>query len=376
MKKIFAFTILFLLNLFFYSCANVISYESYIISSNPKIKRIERGDHDVCLSLKLNFDSQDIMQSKLYWRCRLTFAKYRLKPRGSSQESNDIEDEIANLVAQISLKLASDSMENLYTQNQKLDNFHHNRCLKLGYEVEGDDRKKIEEYFSCRKALIDEYNLSAPYGNEEYLKYKNDSYDIGFAIDQVIARNLKKQQEAKEKYPNCVKFPLHSQNYKNCTKAIEENKDCLSNIIDKIYKKDGEEKIICQRKAYEIYGDELLIDFDVRQKEIAKDNFIADSSNRNNLEALGLKAKMFSVESKEKARENNSLQEDKERQKMQRQKINSRINLYTKSEITHLRRRFISNCQKDLNNKINDYQNELRQQCDKMLEFDEIIDSN
>jgi len=376
MKKIFAFTILFLLNLFFYGCANVISYESYIISSNPKIKRIERGDHDVCLSLKLNFDSQDIMQSKLYWRCRLTFAKYRLKPRGSSQESNDIEDEIANLVAQISLKLASDSMENLYTQNQKLDNFHHQRCLKLGYEVESNDRKKIEEYFACRKALIDEYKLSAPYGNEEYLKYKNDSYDIGFAIDQVVARNLKQQKEAQEKYPNCVKFSLNSQNYKNCTKAIQENKDCLSKIIDKIYKKDGEEKIICQRKAYEIYGDELLIDFDARQKEIAKDNFIADSSNRNNLEALGLKAKMFSVESKEKARENNSLQEDKERQKMQRQKINSRINLYTKSEITHLRRRFISNCQKDLNNKINDYQNELRQQCDKMLEFDEIIDSN
>ena len=162
----------------------------------------------------------------------------------------------------------------------------------------------------------------------------------------------------------------------NVAKAIEENKNCLSKIIDKIYKKDGEEKITCQRKAYEIYGDELLIDFDSRRKEIAKDNFIADSSNRNNLESFGLKAKMFSVESKEKASENNSLQEDRERQKMQRQKINSRINLYTKSEITHLRRRFISNCQKDLNNKINEYQNELRQQCDEMLEYDEIITSN
>jgi hypothetical protein len=374
MKKIFAFTILILLNLLFYSCANVTNYEPYIISSNPQIKRIERGDHDVCLSLKLNFDSQDIMQSKLYWRCRLTFAKYRLKPRGSSQVSNEIDDKIANLVAQISLKLASDSIENLYTQNQKLDNFHHNRCLKLGYEVETDDRKKIEEYFTCRKALIDEYNLSAPYGNEEYLKYKNDSYDIGFAIDQIISRNLKKQQEAKDKYPNCVKYSLYSQNYKNCIKAIEENKNCLSKIIDKIYKKDGEEKIICQRKAYEIYGDKLLIDFDVRQKEIAKDNFIADSSNQNNLEALGLKAKMFSVESKEKASENNSLKEDQEKRKIQQQNINSRSNLYTKSELTHLRRRYISSCQKDLNNKIFEYQNELRQQCDQMLEYDEIIE--
>ena len=374
MKKIFAFTILILLNLFFYSCANVTNYEPYLISSNPQIKRIERGDHDVCLSLKLNFDSQDIMQSKLYWRCRLTFAKYRLKPRGSSQVNNEIDDKIANLVAQISLKLASDSIENLYTQNQKLDNFHHNRCLKLGYEVETDDRKKIEEYFTCRKALIDEYNLSAPYGNEEYLKYKNDSYDIGFAIDQIISRNLKKQQEAKDKYPNCVKYSLYSQNYKNCIKAIEENKKCLSKIIDKIYKKDGEEKIICQRKAYETYGDKLLIDFDIRQKEIAKDNFIADSSNKNNLEALGLKAKMFSVESKEKASENNSLKEDQEKRKIQQQNINSRSNLYTKSELTHLRRRYISSCQKDINNKIFEYQNELRQQCDQMLEYDEIIE--
>ncbi len=373
MKKIFAFTILILLNLFFYSCAKP-NYEPYLISQNPQIKMIERGDHDVCLSLKLNFDSQDILQSKLYWRCRLTFAKYRLKTRGSNQQGSLIDDEISNLVAQISLKLANDSMENLYTQNQKLNNFHHNRCLKSGYEIDSDDNKKIEEYFACRKSLIDEYNLSAPYGNEEYLKYKNDSYDIGFAIDQMVAKKIKLQQEAKEKYGNCTVHSIYSTNFKNCKKAIEDNKICLAKNIEKLYKKDGEEKIACQKKAYEFYGNELLVGFDKRQQEIQRDNFVADSVNRNNLEALGLKAKMFLAESKEKAVENNSIDEDRKMLKLRRQKINSRTGLYSKSELTHLRRRFISDCQKDINKKIIQYNAELKEQCDKLLEYDEIID--
>ena len=372
MKKIFAFTILILFNLFYYSCAKI-NYEPYLISQNPQIKRIERGDHDVCLSLKLNFDSVDINQSKLYWRCRLIFAKYRLNPRGSYQEKNQISDEISNLVAQISLKLANDSMQNLFTQNKKLDNFHHNRCLKLGYDVETDDQNKIEEYFTCRKVLIDEYFLSAPYGNQDYLKYKNETYDIGFAIDQLVNRNIKKKQELTEKYPKCFKHLIYSQNFKNCSKAVDDNKICLEKIKEKIFKKDSQEKITCQRKAYQVYGDELLQDFDERQKEIAKDNFRADSINRNNLEALGLKAKMFAVESKEKATEINSLEEDKKIQKQQRQKINSRNNLYNKSELTHLRRKFISLCQIEINQQIYQYQNELKEQCDKLLEYDEFL---
>ena len=155
--------------------------------------------------------------------------------------------------------------------------------------------------------------------------------------------------------------------------AIDDNKICLDKIKEKIFKKDSQEKITCQRKAYQVYGDELLQDFDERQKEIAKDNFRADSINRNNLEALGLKAKMFAVESKEKATEINSLEEDKKIQKQQRQKINSRNNLYNKSELTHLRRKFISLCQIEINQQIYQYQNELKEQCDKLLEYDEIL---
>jgi hypothetical protein len=265
-------------------------------------------------------------------------------------------------------------MQNLFTQNKKLDNFHHNRCLKLGYDVETDDQNKIEEYFTCRKVLIDEYFLSAPYGNQDYLKYKNETYDIGFAIDQVVNRNIKKKQELTEKYPKCFKHLIYSSNFKNCSQAVDNNKICLEKIKEKIFKKDSQEKITCQRKAYQVYGDELLKDFDERQKEIAKDNFRADSINRNNLEALGLKAKMFAVESKEKVSEINSLDEDKKIQKLQRQKINSRNNLYSKSELTHLRRKFISICQIEINQQIYQYQNELKEQCDKLLEYDEIID--
>ncbi|GDX36085.1 hypothetical protein LBMAG18_05960 [Alphaproteobacteria bacterium] len=371
MKNFFASIILFLL---IFGCAKKINYEPYIISQNPKIKRIERGDHDVCVSLKLNFDSQDINQSKLYWRCRLTFAKFRLNTRGASVENAQINDEISNLVAQISLKLANDSLENLYTQNLKLDNFHHQRCQRLGYEVDTDDKAKIEEYFTCRKALIDEYNLSAPYGNEQYLPYKNETYDIGFVVDQALTKNLKKQNDANSKYPECKKYSFRSANFKNCAKAIEDNKQCLAKIPEQIYKKDGQEKILCQKKVYDKYGDELLIDYDKKQQEIIKNNYIADSVNRNNLESLGLNQKMFSVESKNKLDEKNTLENDQISLRERRQKINSRTELYTKSELTRLRRIYVSSCQKSINQIIYQYRDKLYEDCNKLLEYDIIED--
>jgi len=374
MKNFFASIILFSV---IFGCAKKINYEPYIISQNPQIKRIERGDHDVCVSLKLNFDSQDINQSKLYWRCRLTFAKFRLNTRntrGSQVQNQQINDEISNLVAQISLKLASDSLENLYSQNLKLDNFHHQRCQKLGYEVDTDDKLKIEEYFTCRKALIDEYNLSAPYGNEEYLKYKNETYDIGFVVDQALTKNLKKQSEALSKYPDCKKYSFRSENFKNCAKAIEDNKQCLAKIPEQIYKKDGQEKILCQKKVYDKYGDELLIDYDKKQQEIIKNNYNADTANGNNLESLGLNQKMFVVESKAKLDEKNTLENDQISLKERRQKINSRTELYSKSELTRLRRIFISSCQKSINQIIYQYRDKLFEDCDKLSEYDEIED--
>lgn len=368
MKNFFALIILLILNL---ACATEL-YEPYILSNNEVIRRIERGDHEVCLSLKLNYDSQDINQSKLYWRCRLVFTKFRLNTRGS--QVSEINDEITNLVAKISLKLTGDSIENLYSQNLKLDKFHHQRCEKLGYQVDTDDKAKIEEYFSCRKALIDEYNLSAPYGNDQYLKYKNETYDLGFVVDHALENNIKKQAEAMQNFPECSKYNFRSENFKNCSKDIEDNRKCLAKIPEQIYKKDGEEKIACQRKVYEIYGDELLIDFEKQQNQIQKNNFIADTQNKNNLESMGLNQKMFMVESKEKLEQKNSLEDDQESQEQRRKKINSRTNLYTKSEITRLRRIYISNCQKEVNAQINKYREEIIKKCNDMLKYDETID--
>lgn len=369
MKKIFAFVILLFL---IFDCSKKPIDKPFILSVDNKIKALEWGDHNVCVSLKLNFDSQDINRSKLYWRCRLVFAKYHLKPRGSIVYNQDFNDEIVNLVTQISLKLANDSTENLYSQNKKLDNFHHQRCLKLGYDFESDDSKKIEEYFTCRKALIDEYSLSNPYGNDEYARYKNETYDLSFVVDEAVKKRVEKFNSFKEKYPYCSKFKISSQNFKNCQQAVDSNASCVSKIAEKLYQKDSEEKIICQKKAYEKYGDELLLDFDKKQQEIIKDNFIADSVNRNNLESLGLNAKMFSVESEEKLAEKNSLEDDKKSQKQRREKINSRTALYSKSEITHLRRSFISSCQKIFNKKIQQYHQQLIVDCESKLEFDEI----
>lgn len=347
-----------------FACAKV--KDPYILSHVPTVQAMEKQDHQVCVSLKINFDKGDNLISKYYWHCRLSFAKFRLSPQPSSIQQEQMNLELNDLLTKISLKLADTSETILARENKKMDNRQHKQCLVMGYVVDTEDQAKIDEYFACRKALIDDQQLIPPYGNTDYLKYKNYSYNIGFVIDQKIERDLARYNAAKEKYPTCIKYNLSSQNFKNCTAAQDKSRECSGQIERKKFQKEGEEKITCQKQAYLTYNDKLLKSDELRLKEIERMNINSDYYNDQSFASLGIYDLSTFSDEKETA------EEKAKKRKEEAKKINSKDGLYNKFELTKLRQKYIFSCQKEADEEVRLFIEDLKKYCENLANFEVI----
>lgn len=284
-----------------------------------------------------------------------------MTPKQAKQNSD-----IGDLITKISLKLSDSSETILIRENKKMDNLDHQQCLRMGYDTENEDQAKIDDYFACRKALIEERKLLPPFGNTDYLKYQNHSYNLGFVIDQRISEMLKRYNEAKEKYPDCIKYNLLAVNFKNCTMAQDNSRQCLGEIDRKRFKKDGEEKILCQKQAYIQFNDDMLKEEDRPQRDISRMNNNSDFYNRQSLASIGVDGAIFSSEQKKSAEQ---LKKEKE-EKIKR--INSKSGLYNKSELTKLRQKFIFSCQRDAEVRIKEFADNLKKSCEELTKFEVI----
>jgi hypothetical protein len=265
------------------SCTRTPIQDPYLLSHLPNVQAFEKQDHKFCDSLKLNFDKSDNLSSKIYWRCRLSLAKYRLYPDNMNPNFARSNSEVSDLITKISLKLANTSESILIRENKKMDNRQHKQCLIMGFVIDTEDQAKIDDYFACRRALIEDQQLVPPFGNIEYLKYPNSSYDLGFAINQRIDDRIQKYNSFKKQYPTCIKFNLNNVNFKNCIAAQEASKKCFTEIEKKRFKKEGEEKTICQKQAYIRFPNELLKDEDSRARDIERMKKNSDYYNRYSL---------------------------------------------------------------------------------------------
>ena len=335
---------------FVFSCAHKI--EPYILSHNPLMQTYEKQDHLFCDSLKLEFDKVDNIKSKLYWRCRLSLSRYKIQNNtsGNIKYNADVND----LIAKISIKIADAPEAVLLRENKKIDNHHHRQCLAMGFEVDIIDQAKVDDYFSCRRSLIEEYQLLPPFKNSAYLKYKDHSYNIGFAIDIRIDEKIKLYNAAKEKYPTCIKYYPQKKNFKECSEAQDKSRQCFSEIETKKFKKEAEEKTLCQKKSYIQYPNSLLKEEDKQKKDIAKTISNGDYYNGRSLASLG-------IDSLDKFSAN---KEKKESNEESDKNINSKDGLYSKFELTNLRRKYISECSRETDDKINRYVGDLKNACE------------
>ena len=342
------------------SCAS--KKDPYILSHLQNIQNYEKQDHQFCTSLNLDFNKVDNEKSRLYWRCRLSFAKYKIRTDTSISANVKYNLEISDLIAKISLKIAETPEAVLLQEGRKMDNRQHKQCLAMGFNSDTLDQIKVDDYFACRKFLIAEQQLLPPYGNKEYLKYPNRSYNIGFVIDNKIDQEIKRYNEAKEKYPTCMKYYLEKENFKGCTLAQDNSKQCFSEVDLKKFRKESEEKVICQKKAYIQYPNSFLKENEQEAEDIARNKANSDFLNKNDLTSLQIKGILtFDAD---------LIRAKKERDKKKVKKdINSKDGLYRKYELTQLRQKYVLECQKESDVGLMVFVSDLREKCKDLANF-------
>lgn len=366
MQKNFAkkITLLFFVALF--ACKSSRENDPYILSLIPEIRDLEKQDHALCVSLKLNTDKPNNLDSYNYWRCRLTFAKYRVSTGQPSPQQAKRDLEISDLITKVSLKVNQVAEPFLVRESRKIDNRQHNKCLAMGYELYTEDQVKIDEYFSCRRGLIEDQQILPAYKNTDFLNYPNSEYTIGVAVDTRLDEASKKFQEAKNTYPTCVKFNLYSENYKRCISAQDNSRQCAKEIERKRFKREWEEKTFCQKQAYVRFPDELVKKEESLQEEIDHMNKKSDYYNQQNFASIGIDGTLFSGEVEQKEEVKKVTKKKKEEAK----KLNTKVGLYRKFELTKLRQGYAIQCQQRANGDVEKYVAELVKECDDLTKFD------
>jgi hypothetical protein len=346
---------------------------AYILSSNPNIKELETQDHNFCLSLNDNFDKDNFIISEIYWRCRLSSAKYKLKTNSRTKEERDFNADVTDVVTKISLKIGEVSESLFDIENKKIDEQHHKKCVELGFTFDTEDRTKIDDYYSCRGRLVDEDNFSPIFGNSSYAKYGRDSYDLSFIIDQRIEKKLEEQKSKTEKYQNCKKFDVKTINFSQCMEASEKSWKCLDGIEKEKIKKKAEYKLSCQKKTYLLFPNELMKETDPQLLDIERMKVNSDYYNGQNFASIGMGQNEIRNISNSLLidKKINEEKKQKEAEKKQKEKdINSKKWLYSRNELSRLRQKYATSCQLDAEIKISEYINNMILSCKSIADVD------
>ncbi len=350
-------TLIFFLTLIFFSCTKI--RQPYIISDYKDIQKFEEYDHNSCVNLKLNFDKSQNIESKLYWHCRLSFSKYHLEISPILPRQKEFNQKISDLITKISLKISRNQESNINKEIDKIDEIDHRKCNKMGYYQDAKDQLKIEEYYLCRKNLIELNYAEPPFNNKEYAEYQNKSYNIAFVIDKRIKESIKKNREDIEKNPECSGFKTSSPEFEKCVKSLDLFKNCVLESKIKILAKEETEKTICQKQAYIRFSDNMLKINERTDLEIQNRNYNSDRDNKNNFESIGINEKDFLG------------QDLKKKIKIEDEKIkntieNNHSNIYSKYEISKLRKKFIISCTRATDERLKLYEEDLINKCEKI----------
>ncbi|MBL6664690.1 MAG: hypothetical protein ISQ34_02470 [Rickettsiales bacterium] len=364
MTKRFFQQILIIFFLICTSCAKP-KPNPFLLSPNPSLQILELKDHQFCSSLKIDYNQSDLMHNSSYWGCRLSISKnHIIKSRSSHSITHNAG--LQDLIRKIDIKIQNLPENLVLHANKQTDTRHHNKCLELGYEVATQDSAKIDDYFSCRSTLLENYKLLPPYRKPQYMKYPNNSYNLNFAINNHIEKRLEEYNKQKEKYPECIKYNLYDPNFKLCTKAQDESKICHNEIKTLRYKKELKDKLRCQRQTYIHFPNRLIKADEDEQSNINKQNNKSDYYNQNNFAALGIDEAVF--------KSPDSLEEEKNQEELEEEKssINNNNELYTKFEITKLREKFILKCQARVDEEIIKFIEEEKFKCNQLKKFEKI----
>lgn len=299
------------------SCSETKTKKPYIISDLPSLQNFEEEDNKKCNIIKLAFDNPDNYGNELYWRCRLSYARFRQQnsfgdnhfqnPSRTIRAQNNLHSdrysktqkqasgqEISSLIGKISAILYDHDNSSLQLELENIDQKDHRECFDLGFNSETDNKQKIDDYFLCRKRLIERNSDYAPFGKDEYLKFITRSYNLGYVVDKSVKSSLINEVKKKGDYPECSSFSVYSADFAECTKKHDKLFICESKIVARKADIESDGSNICQRQAYERFGNEMLKNGSGLREEIVRKNYISDYQNRLNFDGLGIDESTFS----------------------------------------------------------------------------------
>jgi hypothetical protein len=342
-----------------FSCSKPTVKPQYLMSEYPEINQLEQQDHVACENLKLNLNQSSNLNNNLYWHCRLSFSKFHLEIKPVFPKQIELNKKITDLITKISLLISKNQQTSIENEINKIDESDHKKCIKFGYDPQSQDQLKVEEYYQCRKNLIELYYSDPPFGNEEYRNYQINSYNIGFVIDKRIKQSFEENKKLLSAHPECQNFRPNSENFKKCVASLSAFQICLKDSLTKFREIEASEKIVCQRQAYIRYNDEMIKENERTENYIKNRNLNADRDNRNNFESIGIKEQDFMAKDKKKNLE--------EEYVSKLNKINNtNNNIYSKYEISRLRKNFIINCINFIDNKLSIKKQELTNSCNNI----------
>jgi len=341
----------------FPSCTKIVP--QYYISEFPEIQQFEEFDHQSCQNLKLNFDAKNNLESKNYWRCRQTFAKFHLEINPVFPNQIDQNSKISELIAKISLKISRSQESFLQNEINKIDENDNLKCEKMGYKIDPNDQLKTEEYYLCRKNLIELFYAEPPFGNAELLKFQDKNYDINYVVTKKIREAMQINQKILEDNPQCAEIKPRGMEFAKCLEDFKKYNQCLSKNNLELRRLESDQKIICQKQAYIRFSDEMIVDRERTDSAISMRNQNSDRDNKYSFGSMGIDEDDFLAKN-----------EKEEKKKVVIKKLsdiqNHKNNIYTKQEISRLRRGFISNCIKIINKDLNERGSDLNKKCEKI----------
>ncbi len=337
--------------------SNCIFIEKNFSSPGSKeMKMAEEQDNKFCEALQLEINGKGDFKNKSYWHCRLTVAKTRIKVGAASPKDIGFNQEINNSIIRILAKISETSDHPLIKITQKIEARQHKKCLDMGFVFDTTNQVKIDDYYSCRRALIEDTQNIPPFYNADYIPYPTKSYNLPLVIDARIDSKVKKYKDAEIENPSCMQFYNQADDYKKCLKRIENSKSCLTQIDKKKFKKEMEEKISCQKRSYLQFPDEFLKG-DIASKEAikkAKNN--SDYYNKNNFASIGIDSlSKFDADAK-RVKE----------VEVAKKNANSKNGIYSKLELTKLRQQYVEMCQKDADFIMTQYIHSLKNDCEAL----------
>jgi hypothetical protein len=137
---------------------------------------------------------------------------------------------------------------------------------------------------------------------------------------------------------------------------MDRSRLCFGEIAKKRFRREGDEKVICQKRAYLRFDDVMIKKDDQKKWDSERRTSNADYYNNQNFASLGIDETKFFTK-------------DESETKKSVTEINSKAGLYEKFELTKLRQKFVTACQQEATSRIEDFVIELKNSCEAMEKF-------